>query len=111
MVETGRHASKIQRYGRIYEEVRALRKETRHSVQDLRERYKEKGVIQNKDQFIVKLIAQVRFGGDNPVYVLARACLDRRSSLGLKEICFFCVFSTGWQFVLVYFVSIFCSLF
>lgn len=49
----------MQRYGQIYEEVRALRKETRHSVQDLRERFKEKGVIQNKDQFIVKLIAQV----------------------------------------------------
>lgn len=60
MVETYRHESKVQRYGQIYEEVRALRKETRHSVQDLRERFKEKGVIQNKDQFIVKLIAQVR---------------------------------------------------
>ena len=59
MVETWRHESKVQRYGQIYEEVRALRKETRHSVQDLRERFKEKGVIQNKDQFIVKLIAQV----------------------------------------------------
>lgn len=51
----------MQRYGQIYEEVKALRKETRHSVRDLRERFKEKGVIQNKDQFIVKLIAQVRF--------------------------------------------------
>ncbi|CAM9615631.1 unnamed protein product, partial [Hapterophycus canaliculatus] len=60
MVETYRHESKVQRYGQIYEEVRALRKETRHSVQDLRERFKEKGVIQNKDQFIVKLIAQER---------------------------------------------------
>ncbi|CAM9522981.1 unnamed protein product, partial [Ectocarpus fasciculatus] len=60
MVETGRQQSKVQRYGQIYEEVRALRKETRHSVRDLRERYKEKGVIQNKDQFIVKLIAQER---------------------------------------------------
>ncbi|CAN0305652.1 unnamed protein product [Ectocarpus sp. 6 AP-2014] len=60
MVETGRHQSKVQRYGQIYEEVRALRKETRHSVRDLRERYKDKGVIQNKDQFIVKLIAQER---------------------------------------------------
>eukprot|EP00903_Cladosiphon_okamuranus_P008814 g8441.t1 len=59
-VETWRHQSKVQRYGQIYEEVRALRKETRHSVQDLRERFKEKGVIQNKDQFIVKLIAQER---------------------------------------------------
>lgn len=58
-METWRHESKVQRYGQIYEEVRALRKETRHSVQDLRERFKEKGVIQNKDQFIVKLIAQV----------------------------------------------------
>ncbi len=61
MVETWRHESKVQRYGQIYEEVKALRKETRHSVRDLRERFKEKGVIQNKDQFIVKLIAQVRF--------------------------------------------------
>lgn len=71
MVESGRHQSKVQRYGQIYEEVKALRKETRHSVQDLRERFKEKGIIQNKDQFIVRLIAQVRalqalyeFGGN-----------------------------------------------
>lgn len=61
-VESGRHQSKVRRYGKIYEEVRALRKETRHSVQDLRERFKDKGVIQNKDQFIVRLIAQVRKG-------------------------------------------------
>lgn len=59
LVESGRHESKVQRYGQIYDEVRALRKETRHSVEDLRERFKEKGVIQNKDQFIVRLIAQV----------------------------------------------------
>lgn len=65
-VETWRHESKVQRYGQIYEEVRALRKETRHSVQDLRERFKEKGVIQNKDQFIVKLIAQVGDASSRP---------------------------------------------
>lgn len=61
-METGRHESKVQRYGQIYEEVKALRTETRHSVRDLRERFKENGVIQNKDQFIVRLIAQVRRG-------------------------------------------------
>ena len=59
-VETGRYQSRVRRYGKIYEEVKALRQETRHSVQDLRERFKDKGVIQNKDQFIVRLIAQVR---------------------------------------------------
>lgn len=58
-METGRHESKVQRYDQIFEEVRALRKETRLSVQDLRERFKKEGVIQNKDQFIVRLIAQV----------------------------------------------------
>ncbi|CAM9901714.1 unnamed protein product, partial [Ascophyllum nodosum] len=59
-VETGRYQSRVRRYGKIYEEVKALRQETRHSVQDLRERFKDKGVIQNKDQFIVRLIAQER---------------------------------------------------
>lgn len=58
-METGRHESKVQRYGQIYDEVKALRQETRHSVEDLRKRFKDSGVIQNKDQFIVRLIAQV----------------------------------------------------
>jgi len=87
MVETWRQESKVQRYGQIYEEVKALRKETRHSVRDLRERFKEKGVIQNKDQFIVKLIAQVRLllvpsvaeGGPASLCLLARVVTSRTS--------------------------------
>ena len=71
----------MQRYGQIYDEVRALRKETRHSVQDLRERFKEKGVIQNKDQFIVKLIAQV--GGWLGISSVGWLC-----SLGSQLSCF-----------------------
>lgn len=59
MVETGRHQSKVQKNDQIYEEVRALRSETRTSVRSLRERFNKEGVIQNKDQFIVRLIAQV----------------------------------------------------
>ncbi|CAM9531457.1 unnamed protein product, partial [Choristocarpus tenellus] len=59
-VETGRKESKLQRYGRIYDEVKELRRNTRLSVDDLREVYKKEGIIQNKDQFIVRLIAQER---------------------------------------------------
>lgn len=59
-------------------------------MQDLRERFKEKGVIQNKDQFIVRLIAQVSllctglFRGDGAslplserrVFALQMCCVD-----------------------------------
>lgn len=93
MVETFRHASKVQRYDQIYEEVRALRKETRHSVQDLRERFKEKGVIQNKDQFIVKLIAQVRGGKSRALLRFARETPRPVSALGFTFLLFLRLFA------------------
>lgn len=68
-METGRYESKVQRYGQIFDEVKALRQETRHSVEDLRKRFKDSGVIQNKDQFIVRLIAQVNINSRERVSV------------------------------------------
>lgn len=73
-LESGRYQSKVQRYGKIYEEVRALRNETHHSVRDLRERFKKEGLIQNKDQFIVRLIAQVQVVARNMSFTRPLRC-------------------------------------